>query len=143
MDMFSSGRDESRANARPLPATGRPGFGQGAASALSMKWAALHDAAGAVALIAALEPEPMTAELRNFPAIMREAGGWRRVMAEQGIADLSAIMEPGLSALLAVNARGHDARPAARVLWEEFLSARNALLALAPPRTGKGPLRRA
>jgi hypothetical protein len=42
-------------------------------------------------------------------------------------------MEPGLAALLAVNARGADPRPAAEALWREFLAARAAVLALLPP----------
>ena len=42
-------------------------------------------------------------------------------------------MEPGLEALLTACARGADPRPAARALWNEFLRARDALVALAPP----------
>lgn len=68
-----------------LPQSGRPEFGQASASAVSMKWAALHDAAAVIAPMAGMAPEPMTAELRNFPAIMRDAGGWRQNLAEQGI----------------------------------------------------------
>ena len=143
MDTTSFGRDEPRLPGRRLPGSGRAEFGQGSASALSMKWSALHDAAATVALLAAIEAEPMTAELRNFPAVMRDAGGWRLAMTEQGISDISAIMEPGLSALLAAHARGADARPGARALWQEFHGARNALLALAPPKGRAGPLRRA
>ncbi len=99
---------------------------------MSMKWAALHDAAGVVAMLAGVAAEPMTPELRNFPATMRDTGGWRRALAEQGIDDLAAVMEPGLAALLAVTARGSDPAPAARSLHEEFLAARTALMGLAP-----------
>jgi hypothetical protein len=124
-------------NASPLsgtlPGAGRAEFGQGSASAMSMRWSALHDASGVVALLAGTEPEAMGPELRNYPAIIRDAGGWRRAQAEQGIDDLAAFMEPGLAALLAAHARGTDASPAARALWREFQRARNALLALAPP----------
>lgn len=116
-----------------LPGSGRPEFGQASASAMSMKWSALHDAAGVVALIAGLAAEPMRPEVRNYPAVMRDAGGWRRTMAEQGIDDLAAIMEPGLAALLAVHARGVNAAPSALALWQEFHAARAALLALVPP----------
>ncbi|MDD3798838.1 MAG: hypothetical protein PHE36_06635 [Novosphingobium sp.] len=107
--------------------------------AAAMTWAALQDAAAAVAMMAGLEPEPATAQVRDFPALIRNIGGWRRRMAESGIADLAAIMEPGLSALLAAKARGADAAPAALALWREFQSARAAILALVPknmaPRT--------
>lgn len=100
---------------------------------MSMKWSAVHDASGVVAMLAGLAAEPMRAEVRNFPAVMRDAGGWRRELAEQGIEDLAAIMEPGLAALLAVNARGVNPASAALALWQEFHAARSALLALAPP----------
>jgi hypothetical protein len=116
-----------------LPGSGRARFGQASASAMSMKWAALHDAATAVAALARVPAEPMRADLRNFPAAMRDAGGWRRELADQGIEDLAAFMEPGLAALLAVHARGADAAPAALALWEEFRAARDGLMALVPP----------
>lgn len=116
-----------------LPSSGRPEFGQASASAMSMKWSALHDAVGVVGMLAGLAPETMRPEVRNFPALMRDVGGWRRQLAEQGIEDLSAIMEPGLAALLAVNARGANPAPAALSLWQEFHAARAALLALTPP----------
>jgi hypothetical protein len=116
-----------------LPGSGRAEFGQASASAMSMKWSALHDAAGVVAMLAGLAAEPMRPEVRNFPAVMRDAGGWRRDHAEQGIDDLSAVMEPGLAALLAVSARGVNPAAAALALWQEFHAARAALLLLTPP----------
>jgi hypothetical protein len=124
-----------------LPASGRAAFGQASATAMSMKWSALHDAAGVVASLAGLGTEPMRPEVRNFPAIMRDAGGWRRGLAEQGIEDMAAIMEPGLAALLAVHARGADAAPAALALWQEFHAARGALMALVPPQELASPRR--
>ncbi len=124
-----------------LPGSGRPEFGQASASAMSMKWSALHDAAGVVAMLAGLAHEPMRPEMRNFPAVMRDTGGWRRNLADQGIADLSAIMEPGLAALLAVHARGANTAPAALALWQEFHVGRAALLELTPPPTEPSQLR--
>lgn len=116
-----------------LAGSSRPQFEEGSASALSVKWQALHDAAAAIATIATAKPEPMTSEIRHFPAAMRDAGGWRRETAEQGIEDITAILEPGLIALLASLERGADPRVPAGVLWQEFAEARNALLALRPP----------
>ena len=116
-----------------LPGAGRATFGQASASAMSMKWSALHDATAVVATLAGLAPESMRPEIRNYPALMRDVGGWRREMAEQGIDDLAAFMEPGLSALLAVNAGGADPTSAALALWQEFQNSRAALLALIPP----------
>ncbi len=124
-----------------LPGAGRAQFGQASINALGMKWSALHEAATVVATLAGIAPEPMSAVLRNFPALLRDTGGWRRNLAEQGIDDLSAIMEPGLSALLAVLARGVNPTAPALALWQEFLAARDALLALAPPPSELGPLR--
>jgi len=125
-----------------LPQAGRANFGQAAASSMSMKWSALHDAAGVVASLAALPHGQMKPEERNFPAVIRDCGGWRREMAEQGVDDLSVILEAGLAALLAVHARGVDTRPAATALWQEYETARVALLALVPPTSGPG-MRRA
>jgi len=134
---------DSRSPGSPLPSAGRASFGAASAGATSMKWAALQDAAAVVATLAGLDPERPSHEIRNFPAVIRDAGGWRRETAEKGIDDLAAIMEPGIAALLAVNARGADAGPPALALWREFHAARAALLALAPPSGDLGPRRSA
>jgi hypothetical protein len=126
-----------------LPAQGRASFGQALGSAVSMKWAALQDAGKAVALLAGLEPEITPAQMRNFPALLREVGQRRREVAERGIEDLAAIMEPGLAALLAVNARGADAKAPALALWREYCAARQALMALLPEAGALGPKRTA
>jgi hypothetical protein len=125
------------------PGSGRANFAQAGANATSMRWAALGDAANVVAALAGLEPERPATEVRNFPALIRDAEPWRRERAENGVLDLAAIMEPGIAALLAVNARGADPRPAALALWHEFLAARAAILALLPPSGALGPRRSA
>jgi hypothetical protein len=122
-------------------AAARVSFGPGP-GAVSRKWAALHEAAAVVCALAGEEPEKSTAEVRNFPAMIRDAVGARRELAEKGVEDLAAVMEPGITALLAVNARGIDAAHAARALWREFVTARAAVLALAPPSGSMGPLRK-
>lgn len=98
-----------------------------------MKWSALHDAVAVVTMLSGMAAEQLGSEVRNYPAIMHDAGGWRLELAEQGINDLAAIMEPGLAALLAVHAHGVSPATAALALWQEFQAARAALLALAPP----------
>ncbi len=113
--------------------TGQPAFGQASGNALSMTWAALHDATGVVGTLAGLPPEVRKPDVRNFPAIMRDTGGWRYELAKQGVDDLASFMEPGLTALLAVSARGVSPVPAAQALWQEFVTTRAALLALIPP----------
>ncbi|MBD3730977.1 MAG: hypothetical protein IE933_14890 [Sphingomonadales bacterium] len=112
-------------------------------SQMSVQWAALQDAAGAVATLAGLATEKPSPTVRNFPALIRDAGGWRLDLAERGIADLTAIMQPGLTALLAVNARGQDATAAALTLWREFHAARAAILGLVPQDGNLGPRRSA
>ena len=54
-----------------LSRSGRPQFGLGSASALSMKWSALHDAAGAVATIAGVACAPLPAEANKPPRRFR------------------------------------------------------------------------
>ena len=123
-------------NAMPptfTPASGDTGLAPGSAGAVSMRWAALADAANIVATLAGLEPEETAPNADNFPALIGDAEAWRRERAEHGVADLAAIMEPGIAALLAVNARGADPRPAATALWREFVAARAAILSLLPP----------
>lgn len=105
---------------------------QRAWQALSLRWAALHDAAAAVAALAGLAPEKPDQAVRSLPGRARDAGGARFMLAEQGAADIAAVMQPGLAALLAVNARGQDAAVPALALWKEFHAARSAVLALVP-----------
>ena len=108
-----------------------------------IRWAALSEAGSVVASLAGIEPEVADKQVRNFPALIRDCEDWRRELAIQGIEDLQAIMEPGLAALLAINARGTDCRPAALALWREFLSARAAVIGLLPPSGALGPRRTA
>lgn len=127
------------------PSFSRPAEAGPAAPAggTSFKWAALQEAGAVVCALAGEEPEKPSAAVRNFPALIGDAGGWRKDFAEKGVDDLAALMEPGIAALLAVNARGIDARHAASALWREFLAARAALLALLPPAGNMGPPRKA
>lgn len=97
------------------------------------QWTALAEAAGVVAALAGLEAERTEIAGDDLPALLRDARGWRRELAGNGVTDLAAIMEPGIAALLAINARGADPRPAARALWREYRAAREAILALLPP----------
>ena len=121
--------------------TARATFAGSAANATSLRWAALWDAANVVALLAGIEPERPTSEVRNFPALIRDAEAWRREQAENGVADLAAVMEPGIAAFLAINARGADPKAAAMSLWREFTGARAAILSLLPLGGGAPPRR--
>lgn len=69
-------------------------------------------------------------EIDRFPERIEYLRDWRAGLIRQGIADLAAVMEPGLTALIAVHRRGADPAPAAQALMHEFLQARDALLAM-------------
>ncbi len=113
------------------------------ASALSMRWAALSEAGKVVCMLAGFEEERSDKRARNFPALIRDAEPWRRDLASTGCADLAAVMEPGIAALLAINARGADCTAAASALWEEYTTARASILGLLPPSGDMGPRRSA
>lgn len=110
------------------------------ADPLGMRWAALREAARAIAALAGANSHDEIAALLAFPGGLRKADPRRTRLIEQSIDDLVAIMEPGVAALLSVHERGGDVVPAARALWQEFTSARTGLLALVPPSdtTGDG-----
>lgn len=127
----------SRDRTRSLPES------RSSAQSLSVQWTALQDAASAVAALAGLAPERVSPQIRNFPALIKDVGGWRFELASDLIGDISAIMRPGLTALLAVNARGQDATAAALTLWREYHHARAAVLALVPEGGQMGPRRSA
>lgn len=100
------------------------------AQTMALTWTALHEAAATIAGMAGRNAGPLPGEVRDFPAAIRHAGGWRLTLAEQGLSDLAAMMVPGLAALLQVSARGADAPGAAEALWQEFVRARDGLLSL-------------
>ena len=99
---------------------------------IARKWAALHEAAGTLALLAGTGGTDF-GRLDDYPAAILASPGWRLALAEQGLDDLTAIMDAGLVALLSVHDHGADPAPAARALWQEFAAARAALITLLPP----------
>lgn len=99
-------------------------------SAFALRWTALHAVAEVVASLAGIRVDVMPDSARNFVPAIERIGGWRLDLARQGVADIAAMMEPGLAALLAVHGQGGDARLPASALWQEFDRARHALLAL-------------
>ncbi|MGB3794795.1 MAG: hypothetical protein WA957_00635 [Alteraurantiacibacter sp.] len=103
------------------------------ASCTSLRWAALTKAGQVVAALAGVEAEMCGRDVRNFPSLMRDVQDWRRELADNGCADLAAVMEVGISALLTITEQKGDCKPAALALWREFAAARSAMLALLPP----------
>ena len=106
-----------------IPAQEQPG------SPLEVQWTALHRAATAVATLAG-EDTSNAADTAPPPALA-QLDARRRRMIEEGLGDLVAIMEPGLSALLAIHRGGGDVTAPASALWREFLSSRSGLETLA------------
>ena len=87
-----------QAASRPLPARS-----PAARSALVRRWQALGEAAAVVAVLAGKVAED---DGIAVPEAIAATGGWRLHLAEQGLADITAIMETGIRALLAIHASG-------------------------------------
>ncbi len=123
--------------AAALAGSGAPASAASPPASLAARWDALHDAAAILAQLAGTGAVSLSLPQQDgapdFAGAMVAAGGWRQMLAEQGVDDLAAILEAGLVALLQVHARGADPAPAAQALWQEFLAARQALLVLLPP----------
>lgn len=98
---------------------------------LERHWDELHRRGVKIAQMAALSREPFAGKLAKFPVAIRKQLPGRVDIAVNGVADLLAITEPGLSALYAIEARGQDVTAPALALWREYHAAREALLALA------------
>ena len=110
----------------------RPCAARGADRWSGRQWAAIHDAAEAVARIAGIEPGDPCSKSRGFEAIVRDMDGARRALIENSVGDMVAFLQPGLKALLVSMARGQDAGYAAEVLWQEFRRSRDEVLELLP-----------
>ncbi|MXO65568.1 hypothetical protein [Altericroceibacterium endophyticum] len=98
----------------------------------ALKWAALQDSAEVVAAMADLPGKSLLIDSYDFPTRIAETGRWRRELAERAIEDLRVVMEAGIEALLGVIRCGGNPTPAARALWNEFVTGRRAILALIP-----------
>ena len=99
-----------------------PEAAAGAIARAEQQWQALLRAEAAVAIIAgAATRQPGAA-----PAVF-SGEDYRAVAARRALADVAAVIEPGLEALVAVHRRGGDPQPAARALLRELATARDAL----------------
>src|SRR5690554_6650985 len=83
--------------------------------ALDRQWAAVADAAR---IIAALAGHDEWNDSGHLPLLLADVEGdpLRRERARRAVADLAAVLEYGLAALVAVNGHGADPRPAAGAL---------------------------
>lgn len=96
----------------------------------SMRWSALGGAGNVVAALAGEQREEGVPHLHEFTVLLQACPARRRELVERSVADLAAIMQPGMTTLLAVNASGAEVRPAAKALWQEFVTARQAVMTL-------------
>ena len=133
-----SARPAADRSASSMQTQGRPTPGS-----MSLRWAALGEAGQVVAALAGVPAEQPSPQVRNFAALMRDAPAWKRELAARACIDLAAVMEPGISALLAISARGANPAPAAQALWREYSAARAAMLTLLPQTGTLGPRRTA
>lgn len=99
---------------------------------LSKRWRELHALGQLVAAKAQLGTEPFEGRIAAFPDRILDAAPWNQELADQALEDMDAILQPGLTALQAIEARGHDTTAPALALWREFYHARECLLGLAP-----------
>ena len=99
---------------------------------LDAKWGTLQEVAALVANLAGIQ-DTRPPDARDFIRQLGQTSGWRRNLAENGIDDLVAVIEPGVAALLSLRDKGIDTRPAALALWQEVEDATATLIALVAP----------
>ncbi len=99
-------------------------------AALAARWETLHRQAAQLGALARIAPET---EYTGFAALAEQAGDGQRELAAHGLADIAAMLEPGLAALATLTARGQDAAAPALALWREFHAARASVLAVLLP----------
>lgn len=104
------------------------------ADSANARWETLHTAASAVAGLAHLPPEDALNGAANFAAALAAAPRWKAELANSALEDISAFLETGLTALLAVHKENRDPSAAALALWTEFVLARDGVLKLLPDR---------
>ena len=94
------------------------------------QWEAVHQAAAAVGHLAQLGREEPADETTLLPVRAADLEDPYFRSVANAVDDLSAVMQPGLRALLALSEQGKDTTSAALALWREFHVARNAILSL-------------
>ena len=122
---FHQLRSQAENGARPDQGAAKA---PGPAGQLARRWAALHGAASAVAGLAQIMPEQQSRETPDFAAFIADAPGWKAELLRNGLDDIAAFLQSGLTALLAANAAGRNPAAAAFALWTQFEYSRDALV---------------
>lgn len=102
---------------------------------LAPRWEALHETAREIARLGQLGAERPCAQVVGFAENAWAAPQWRGALADRALADLMAVVSPGLAALRSIEAEGRDPTAAAVMLWREFHRARASILHLVAPDT--------
>jgi len=97
------------------------------ADVLARRWVAVHAAAAAVASLAQIAPEQDSRKAPDFAAFIATAPGWKADLLRNGLDDIAAFMQSGLTALLAANTAGRNPAAAAFALLTQFEHSRDAL----------------
>ncbi|QFT76455.1 hypothetical protein [Erythrobacter sp. THAF29] len=97
---------------------------------LARRWDEIHAKAAELSALAQLAQENPVADGAALAKMLREASEWRRNLAWQQIEDIDAIMQPGITALRTITARGGDVLAPAQALWREFHAAREGVLGM-------------
>ena len=91
------------------------------------RWEAVEMAAEALAELAQLSAQDIENARGPMPDFEAVRGSPHADLAAQAVADLAAMLQPGLRALLAIASEGRRADAAALTLWHEYAEARTAI----------------
>jgi hypothetical protein len=100
------------------------------APALAAQWDAVHAYAAQIAGFAQLATETPPAERDTVIAKIVELPEPQRALVQHVLADMDAMLEPGVKALGALHDQGKDVTAPALTLWREFYRTRQAMLDL-------------
>lgn len=109
------------------PSCFRPSLGVAAET----RWQAVERAGETLAVLACAPLAERPRALLDLPLRLRSASRGRQLRFTQGLEDLAFVVETGLAALIGAQRAGRDVEAPARVLWQEFRSARSQLETLA------------
>lgn len=98
-------------------------------ASLAKRWGELHTSAAELAQHAGLAPDHTVPDSTTFENALKNSQQWQQEAVWQGIEDIDAMMQPGLTALKTIASRGQDTAAPALALWREFHFAREAVLA--------------
>ncbi|NVD44535.1 hypothetical protein [Qipengyuania atrilutea] len=94
------------------------------------RWEAVEVAADALAELAQLGTHDIEIAREKEPDFGALHGAPHADLIAQAVADLAAMMQPGLRALIAIASEGRRADAAAATLWHEYAEARAAIAEL-------------